>query len=392
LVPISQEIVHVEDLDFSQVKLSAGDLSASALNDILSNETMCHKVCGPAVDIVGDRQTLVFASGVQQAYKMAEIFNRHKPGSAHAIVGATDKEERKYLLQAYSRREFQFLCGCGVFTEGFDEPNIECIVMARPTKSRSMYAQMAGRGTRVLPNVIEGDGTPPAGWPVDMDGDWWRISSAAHRVEAIHQSGKKNVLLIDFTGNAGRHKLVHAADLLGGEYSDEVIAEATKSAKASKEAVDVALELKKAAKVIADQKAEKLKKLVASAKYKRRSVSPFDVFDIPTPREPGWHKGRMPTDSMLGVLRRAKVPLTYDQGKWWICNPKQDKDERIECTFWVAKQTIDQIMNRRKEGLCTYAQAQILKRYNLSTDVGFKEASGMIDKIAKNGWKRPKGM
>ena len=87
LVPVMQEIVHVEDLDFSEIKLSAGDLSASALNDILSNETMCHKVCGPTIDIVGDKQTLVFASGVQQAFKMAEIFNRHKPGSAHAIVG-----------------------------------------------------------------------------------------------------------------------------------------------------------------------------------------------------------------------------------------------------------------------------------------------------------------
>ena len=125
LVPVMQEIVHVEDLDFSEIKLSAGDLSASALNDILSNETMCHKVCGPTIDIVGDKQTLVFASGVQQAFKMAEIFNRHKPGSAHAIVGSTDKEERKYLLKAYARGEFQFLCGCGVFTEGFDEPNIE---------------------------------------------------------------------------------------------------------------------------------------------------------------------------------------------------------------------------------------------------------------------------
>ena len=340
----------------------------------------------PTVDIVGDRKTLVFAAGVPQAEKMCEIFNRHKPGSAICIVGTTDKELRRDLLARYSHGEFQFLCGCGVFTEGFDEPSIECVVQARPTRSRSLYAQMAGRGTRVLPGVIEGVGVPPDSYETEEEGGVWRIETPEDRRKAIAASAKPGLLIIDFVGNAGRHKLVYAGDLLGGEYSDEVVELANKTMAETDGPVEVDEALKNAKERIEQDRKDALKKIIGKTKYKRRPIDPFDMFDLSTKREPGWHKGRPPTDKMIEFLRRAKVPLVYDLGQWFIGEDGKKK-ERVKLTFWKAKETIAEIVRRRDEGLCTYAQARVLAKFGERTDISFDDASDVITEIAASGWK-----
>ena len=144
---------------------------------------------------------------------MAEIFNRHRPGSAECLHGKTPREERRHKLKAYSRREFQFLCNCGLFLEGFDETSIGVVAMARPTKSRALYAQAVGRGTRPLPGLVDG------------------LDDADDRRLAIATSAKANVLVLDFVGNSGRHKLITTADILGGNFEEDVIERATIAAR-----------------------------------------------------------------------------------------------------------------------------------------------------------------
>src|SRR5262249_7704252 len=117
-------------------------------------------------------------------------------------------------LWRYKRGEFQFLCNCGLFLEGFDETRIANVVIARPTKSRALYAQMIGRGTRPLPGLV--------------DENWME---ADDRKEAIAQSTKPRLLVLDFVGNSGRHKLVSCADILGGKCTDDVIEKATAAAR-----------------------------------------------------------------------------------------------------------------------------------------------------------------
>jgi len=380
LVPIEQQMVHVDDLDLSQVQTRMGDLAAGELDSLLSEEKTCHQIVAPSIEIAGDRKTLTFCAGVKQAYKVAEIFNRHKPGSAVAMDGKTPREQRRHTLAAFARGEFQHLVNCALFLEGFDEPGIECIIQARPTKSRSLYAQVIGRGTRVLSGVVEGM----------RDGKHWRLESAEERREAIAKSGKRELLVIDFVGNAGRHSLVYAADLLGGRSSDEVIAKAKQIAEAagkSGESVDVDESLRQAQLQIEDEKAAKRAKIVAAAKYSVRPVDPFQVFDRPYGREPGWHKGREATERQRAALEKFGVPVKRSGGEWFIADEKTKKDEWVQLTFWKAKQILDELIGRIDQKLATYKQCRLLAKFGERTDVTFTEASAIIDQIAKNGWK-----
>jgi superfamily II DNA or RNA helicase len=96
---------------------------------------------------------------------------------AASIDGETPLAERRALLAAYHRGDIRVVANCAVLTEGFDEPTIDCIVIARPTRSRALYVQCIGRGTRPYP-------------------------------------GKADCLLIDMVGATTRHDLVTAAAVL----------------------------------------------------------------------------------------------------------------------------------------------------------------------------------
>lgn len=379
LVKLRQQMVSVEDLDFSNIATYMGDLSAGQLDELMAEEKVCHKVVSPTLDIVDDKKCLVFTAGVAQAHKMAEIFNRWKPGSAVALDGKTEKPERRIELKRFAAGEFQFLIGCGLFLEGFDEPTIEVIVQARPTASRSLAAQIVGRGTRILPNVIEGV----------ENGEFWRLPTADERKAAIANSAKPELTVIDFVGNAGRHKLCYTGDILGGKYADEVVELAeTWCKKAGEQGRSVPIDdaLKLAKERIEEQKKLARRKVMAQAKYAVKPINPFDVFDLSTKREPGWHKGRRPSDNQMKALRKMGVPIQGHQGEWWIGDEKKPKREWSKLTFWKASQLIETFRERREKNLCSFKQAALLAKFFEPTDVSFTEASRIIDEIAKNGW------
>lgn len=102
----------------------------------------------PCVVQPGRKRGVVFCCDVQHAKDMAAAF-REEGIPAAAVTGETPTEERRELLQRFKRGEVQVLTNCMVLTEGFDEPSIEVIVMARPTQSAGLYMQMLGRGTRL---------------------------------------------------------------------------------------------------------------------------------------------------------------------------------------------------------------------------------------------------
>lgn len=371
LVPIEQQFVHVEGLDLSNCNADKRDLKDGDVARVMQQEGLLHKVVDPVIQLSGDTTTLVFAASVDHAHRMAEIFNRHKPGSAFAIDGTTDPDVRREQLKAYSRGEFQYLVNMGVFLEGFDEPRIGCVAMARPTKSRALYAQVAGRGTRPLPGVVEG------------------IESPDLRKQLIGQSTKPSMLMLDFVGNSGRHKLVCTADILGGNESDDVVERATANAKkksARGQKTNMQDELDEAKRELEDElrqrherermeaeAAAKRRKIIAKAKFSTKAVNPFDIFDIVPKREPGWHKGRKPTEPMKAALRRFKV----------------DEDTIAGLSFCQAGEMIGLCKRRFQQGLCTVKQAKILGRFGYSIDVKFDEASRIIDALAKNQWRRP---
>ena len=97
-----------------------------------------------------DRKALCFTPTVKTAYAIAEAF-QEAGIAAEALDGTTPLDERRAILERLHTGETQVVCNCGVLTEGFDEPSIDCIIMARPTQSRVLYTQMLGRGTRTYP-------------------------------------------------------------------------------------------------------------------------------------------------------------------------------------------------------------------------------------------------
>jgi superfamily II DNA or RNA helicase len=346
LVPIEQEFVECKNLDYSQCRTTDGDLNSTDLERVMLEERPLHQVIGPTIEIAGDRATLFFATSVDHAEKAADVINRHRPESAICIHGKTPTDERRKLLAQFARGEFQFLCGCGVFLEGFDEPRIEVIAMARPTKSRSLYAQAIGRGTRPI--------VPPT------------ESTAEERREAIAASTKPELLVLDFVGNSGRHKLISTADVLGGNFDDEVVERAVRRARERGGKVDMRKEIQR---VIEDDLEEKRQRerVKARASFTRRTVSPFDVFDLTPPREPARHRGRKPSQKMIEVLRRAGI-------------------ETAELSFCQAKRLVGGVIDRSEKGLCTFRQAQVLAKHGLPTNVTFSVAQEAIGELAENGW------
>jgi superfamily II DNA or RNA helicase len=357
LVNIEQRFIQVDGLDLDSVRVQAGDLHNADLAKIMELEENLHGIVYPTIEIAGDRPTLMFTSSVAHAERCAEIINRHRPGQALALHGKTDKQERREKLAAFERGEFQYLVNMGLFTEGFDSPRISVVANARPTKSRALYSQIIGRGTRPLPGILEG------------------LDTAEQRRASIRMSSKPAVTVLDFVGNSHRHKLVCTADILGGNYSDDVVELArSKAAKksAAGEPSDMLEEIIEAKDEIEERAKKKREHVKAKASYRAQSVNPFDVFDMGPVREPGWHKGRKPSDAMKSVLERAKIPQA-----------QIDKMSFCEAGVMISK-----LKERRDKGLCTYKQAALLNKHGYDGDkMTFDEARAAIDKIAAS-WRR----
>ena len=137
----SLDNVHTQDGDFKLDELEvAVDTPDRNERVVIAYQKHCN-----------GRQALCFAVTVAHAEHLAQTFQR--AGIAASLVsGETPPEERKRMLLDYERGVLQILCNCGVLTEGYDAPATSCILMARPTKSRALYTQCVGRGTRLAPD------------------------------------------------------------------------------------------------------------------------------------------------------------------------------------------------------------------------------------------------
>lgn len=360
LCPIQQQIVGIEGLDYSHCKTTAGDLNGGDLARVMEEEETLQGVADATISIAGSKQTLVFAVSVKQAERLAEIFNRHAPGSTAWVCGETDKDVRRQLLADFSAKKIQRMVNCMCLTEGFDSPSVEYVVMGRATKSRSLYAQMLGRGTRPLPGLVDGLATPE------------------ERRNAIAASAKPFCNVIDFAGNSGKHKLASAADVLGGNVSDEIVAKVTEMARKTGKPVTIDQAIKDAEEEearIREQKrlaeAASRMKLVAKAKFTTKIIDPFDAFQLMPVKARGWDADKSLSDKQRGILQKQGI------------NPDS-------IPYAQAKQVLNELFRRWNNDLCTLGQAKVLTRYGYDVkEISRSDASKMIDAIAKNGWKKP---
>ena len=333
LVPVKQRLVTVTGLDYSRAKVTAGDLNQGDVAAAQANESILHEMIDPIIEIVGKRKTIIFATpgskkpteddeGFHIAERMTEIINRYKANSARRVSQDTPKDERRQMLAEFAEGKFQFLVNVGVLTEGFDDPSIEVVAITRPTKSRSLYSQCVGRGTRPLPGIVD------------------QYEHAHERRHAIKNSTKPHVEVLDFVGNSGRHKLVNTADILGGNYEQVVIDKAVK--KATEESVDMTEALKEAYEETKDEREkERRAKILAKTKFQITDVDPFDVFDLQPIRERAWDKGKPPTPAQLHALRSMGIPqkqnLTRAQAGQLLSEAYRRRDEGLVAFHHIAK-------------------------------------------------------
>lgn len=360
LVPIDQQFVSVGGLDFSDIRTTAGDLNGADLAKVMEAERNMQGLTGASIDIIGNKRAILFTCSVHQAEQASEIFNRHKTNMSDWVCGMTNKDKRREMLERFKSGETQVICNCGVLTEGFDDPGVEVIIMGRPTKSRSLYAQMAGRGTRPLDGLVDG----------------W--ANKDERRLAIASSAKPSCLIVDFVGNSGRHKLMSAADILGGKVSDEVVQRAIAKAKASNGAVrvDVALdeEQQKIKDEIEKRKREEFArkaKILAKVKYSSKVINPFDLFQIEPVKIRGWDSGKVLSEKQNKILMARGInpdKLPYNQ----------------------ARQVLGEIFRRMDKNLCTVRQATRLQRFGFNTkDMTFDQASKLLTQLKEHRWKQP---
>jgi superfamily II DNA or RNA helicase len=146
------------DLDLDKVKLARKngetDFQSEELQSVINtpgrNSTIVDAYLRRALGV----RAVAFCVGVQHAYDLANAF-RKVGVEAHAIHGELPLDERRDLLGRHQRGEFPVITNCAVLTHGYDDPGLGCVIMARPTQSKTLYVQCLGRGLRIAPNKAE---------------------------------------------------------------------------------------------------------------------------------------------------------------------------------------------------------------------------------------------
>ena len=327
-------------LDISQLGVAAGDYKAGELGTAL--EPYLEQIAYHMRNYCARRRTVVFLPLVATSQKFRDILEAHGFRAAEVNGNSADRAE---VLADFQAGRYDVLCNSMLLTEGWDCPAVDCIIVLRPTKSRSLYCQMVGRGTRLAP-------------------------------------GKDYLLLLDFLWHVERHELCRPASLIC-ENAD-VARKMTENLEAAAGCpTDIeAAEQRASADVVAEREEALAKQLREMRRRKQRLVDPLQ-FEMSVQAEDlsgyipafGW-ESEPPTDRQKERLEKAGIlPDEIDSaGK--------------------ASKLLDRLDKRRDAGLTTPKQIRFLEGRGFR-HVGtwtFDSAKQLIDRIAANGWRTPKGI
>ena len=347
LAPVVIKTVAVDAIDFSDLHTVAGEFNQGELDELMSRESALHGVAKPTVELAGERPTIVFTTSIDNAKRLAEVIDRYAGPNSAVAVYSGQGDGRREALGLYERRERQFLVNVAVATEGYDYPPTSCVVMGRPTKSRALYVQMLGRGTRGGPNR-----------PIE---------------------GKTDCLVLDFRGNADRHDVVTAVDALGGDTNDQGIAAVKRElAEADhpmsfEEAIERARQRYREQLAAERAAAERRKNVTAQVAYRTHDPNPFVAMGVRRDygaERYGW-KAETP---------RQRAALQKFMGK-------HAKDLPANLSFQESRRLLASFIERVKSGRATYSQVKLLAKYGIDAkEMPIKGASAVIDAIAANRW------
>ena len=136
--------------DISRVEIQNGEYNQSQLEDEVNNPERNAGIVAAYNSLANLTKTIVFAAGVDHARTLAKEFEKNGT-SVRVIVGTTPSDERRQILSDFRSGSVHVIVNVGVLTEGFDEPSLQTIILAKPTRSTLLYTQIVGRGTRLYP-------------------------------------------------------------------------------------------------------------------------------------------------------------------------------------------------------------------------------------------------
>ena len=142
------------NLSLDDVTVRHGDFVESQLARVVNTPSRNRLLTTSYIRLAGHRRAIVFCVDVQHARDVCQEFLDAGIRAA-SVWGEMPREDRRRILSQFSNDEIAVLTNCNLLTEGFDEPRINCVLMARPTKSKLLYAQMVGRGTRLHPGKTD---------------------------------------------------------------------------------------------------------------------------------------------------------------------------------------------------------------------------------------------
>lgn len=338
LCPIKAQMIPLE-LDIADVGISSGDFSAGEIGHAL--EPYLHQIASEMANYCRGRKTVVFLPLIATSQKFCAMLNDAGLRAAEVNGNSDDRSE---VLADFEAGKYDVLCNSMLLTEGWDCPSVNCIVVLRPTKIRSLYQQMVGRGMRLSP-------------------------------------GKTELLLLDFLWMTERHDLCRPSALIS---KDEAIAK-----KIDERMVEDAdgfdlIEAEEQAErdILAERESALAKQLAEMRGKKRKLVDPLQY-----------------------ALSIAAEDLTnYVPTFAWEMAPPSEKQiaflERRGIfadsvrNAGLASLLIDRLQRRQQMGLATPKQIWCLERYGFR-QVGtwaFEDASSLISRLADNSWRVPYGM
>lgn len=327
-------------LDITSVTMSGGDYAVGDLGTAL--DPYLEQIAAEMAVRCKDRKTVVFLPLIKTSQKFRDLLNAH--GFRAAEVNG-QSEDRREVLADFDAGKYNVLCNSMLLTEGWDCPSVDCVVVLRPTKVRSLYSQMVGRGTRLSP-------------------------------------GKTDLLLLDFLWMTDKHELCRPADLV---CEDRTVArQMTEHLAETGCPEDIEEAAAQASEDVVAQREEALaKQLEEQRRKKAKLVDPLQ-YEMSIQAEDlagyvpafGWEAGP-PSEQQTAALEKLGI-----------------LPDAVESAGKAAL-LLDRLNKRRDEGLTTPKQIRCLEKYGFQ-HVGtwsFEAARHMIDRIAAQGWRGvPKGV
>lgn len=312
------------EIDMSAVKVSLGDFEVGSIAAAL--EPYLPKIANAIIEHASARKTVVFCPLVSIAQELAGMI----PGAREVNGNSKDRKETLEWFDQADRGAV--LCNAMLLTEGWDCPSCDCVVVLRPTKIRSLYCQMVGRGTRLSP-------------------------------------GKDNLLILDFLWLTRKHNLCKPASLV----SDNVVDIEEVVTKSENEEIDLLGAISDAEETRRQALAQALE---AQAKKKSKLINPLELFSIIddiglADYEPSfkWEEADA-TQKQIDALQKFGIDA-----------------EGI--TKGYACAIMDKLISRSSDGLATVKQVRALKRFGYDpAQWTFEQASKKLNALAAVGWKR----